>query len=104
MIGISTSKETYELIQESKREISNKNFMLHIRKRRKNFQRSNVALVHPTAAELRGITINIKRCALITIDENIAVEAAKIHTENKIKTPDFGLANAFILAAARKRD
>lgn len=31
----------------------------------------------------------VKRCALIVLDEIIAVEAAKIHAEKKIKTPDF---------------
>ena len=45
----------------------------------------------------------IKRCALIVLDESIAVEAAKIHAEKKIKTPDFGLADALILASARNR-
>jgi predicted nucleic acid-binding protein len=45
----------------------------------------------------------LRRCAVIPIDENIAVEAAKIHAENKITTPDFGLADAFILASARAR-
>jgi len=45
----------------------------------------------------------MKRCALIVLDENIAVEAAKIHAENKIRTPDFGLADAIILASARNR-
>ncbi len=45
----------------------------------------------------------MKRCALVSLDENIAVEAAKIHAEIKVKTPDFGLADAFILASARNR-
>jgi len=45
----------------------------------------------------------IKRCALIVLDDIIAVEAAKIHAEMKIKTPDFGLADALILASARNR-
>ena len=45
----------------------------------------------------------VKRCALIVLDEIIAVEAAKIHAEKKIKTPDFGLADALILASARNR-
>jgi predicted nucleic acid-binding protein len=45
----------------------------------------------------------IKRCAVVLLDENIAVEAAKIHAENKVKTPDFGLADAIILASARSR-
>jgi len=45
----------------------------------------------------------LKRCAWVALDENIAVEAAKIHAENKIKTQDFGLADAFILASARNR-
>ncbi len=45
----------------------------------------------------------LKRCAVVLPDENIAVEAAKIHAENKVKTPDFGLADAIILASARSR-
>ncbi len=45
----------------------------------------------------------MKRCAMVTLDENIAIEAAKIHAENKMKFPDFGLADAFILASARNR-
>lgn len=45
----------------------------------------------------------LKRCAVVLLDENIAVEAAKIHAENKVKTPDFGLADAIILASARSR-
>ena len=46
----------------------------------------------------------LKRCAVIILDENIAVEAAKIHTENKVKTPGFGLAASFILTSARNRE
>ena len=45
----------------------------------------------------------IKRCAAVAFDVNIAVEAAKIHAENKVKTHDFGLADAIILASARSR-
>lgn len=45
----------------------------------------------------------MKRCAMVTLDENIAIEAAKIHAENKMKSLDFGLADAFILASARNR-
>ncbi|HIH43672.1 MAG TPA: type II toxin-antitoxin system VapC family toxin [Candidatus Methanoperedenaceae archaeon] len=45
----------------------------------------------------------MKRCAMITLDEHIAIEAAKIHAENKKKVSDFGLADAFILASARNR-
>ncbi len=45
----------------------------------------------------------MKRCATVVIDANIAVEAAKIHAENKALVPDFGLADAFILATARSR-
>jgi len=45
----------------------------------------------------------LKRCALVLLDENIAIEAAKIHAENKVKIPDFGLADAIILASARSR-
>jgi len=45
----------------------------------------------------------IKRCAIVALDEIISVEAAKIHAENKVKAPDFGLADAFILASARSR-
>lgn len=46
----------------------------------------------------------MKRCAVVLLDEYIAVEAAKIHAENKVKTPDFGLADAIILASARSRN
>ncbi len=46
----------------------------------------------------------MKRCAVVTLDEKIAIEAAKIHAENKVKTPDFGLADAIILASARSRN
>lgn len=38
------------------------------------------------------------------LDEKIAIEAAKIHAENKVKTQDFGLADAIILASARSRN
>ncbi len=45
----------------------------------------------------------MKRCAMVALNENIAVEAAKIHSGNKIKSPYFGLADAFILASARNK-
>ena len=45
-----------------------------------------------------------KRCAIIPIDEEIAVEAAKIHAEAKKKMEDFGLADAFVLATARYKN
>lgn len=45
----------------------------------------------------------MKRCALITIDADIAVNTAEIHAENKAVHSDFGLADAFILACARSR-
>lgn len=45
----------------------------------------------------------MKRCAIVVPDENIAVEAAKIHAENKTKSHDFGLTDAFILASARNK-
>jgi predicted nucleic acid-binding protein len=45
----------------------------------------------------------MKRCAVVLLDVNIAVEAAKIHAENKVKISDFGLADAIILASARSR-
>ena len=45
----------------------------------------------------------IERCALIPIDDVIAVEAAKIHVENRLKFKDFGLADAFIMASARSK-
>ncbi len=35
---------------------------------------------------------------------NKDIEAAKIHAENKMKSPDFGLADASILASARNRN
>lgn len=40
---------------------------------------------------------------MAALDGNIAVLAAKIHAENKIKSPNFGLADAFIFASARNR-
>ncbi|MCG2758940.1 MAG: type II toxin-antitoxin system VapC family toxin [Desulfobacteraceae bacterium] len=46
----------------------------------------------------------MKRCAIVVLDEKIAIEAAKIHAEKKVKTPDFGLADAIILASARSRN
>ncbi|NJD53783.1 MAG: type II toxin-antitoxin system VapC family toxin [Candidatus Methanoperedens sp.] len=45
----------------------------------------------------------MKRCAIVALDVNTAIEAAKIHAHNKIKIPDFGLADAIILASARSR-
>ncbi|VVB91569.1 tRNA(fMet)-specific endonuclease VapC [uncultured archaeon] len=45
----------------------------------------------------------MKRCAVVALEVKIAVEAAKIHAENKVKIPDFGLADAIILASARSR-
>jgi predicted nucleic acid-binding protein len=49
------------------------------------------------------INFIMKRCAVILLDEYIAIEAAKIHAENKVKISDFGLADAIILASARGR-
>jgi len=46
----------------------------------------------------------VKRCAAIPIDEEIAVEAAKIHAEAKETMEDFGLADAFVLASARYKN
>ena len=43
----------------------------------------------------------VKRCAVIPINEEIAVKAAKIHAEAKKTMEDFGLADAFVLASAR---
>ena len=45
----------------------------------------------------------MNRCAVVALEVNIAVEAAKIHAENKVKIPDFCLADAIILASARSR-
>ena len=45
----------------------------------------------------------MKRCAVVAFDVKIAVEAAKIHAENRVKISDFGLADAIILASARSR-
>ncbi len=45
----------------------------------------------------------MKRCAMAALNVNIAVEAAKIYAENKVKVTDFGLADAIILASARSR-
>ncbi len=46
----------------------------------------------------------VKRCAVIPIDEKIAVEAAKIHAKAKKTMKDFGLADAFVLASARYKN
>jgi len=46
----------------------------------------------------------MKRCAVVALDVNIAIEAAKIHAVNKVETHDFGLADAIILASARSRE
>ncbi len=45
----------------------------------------------------------MKRCAVVSLDINIAIESAKIHAENKAKFDDFGVADALILASARSR-
>lgn len=39
----------------------------------------------------------MKRCAMVTLDENIAIAAAKIHAESKIKFSEFGLDDAVML-------
>jgi len=46
----------------------------------------------------------VKLCAVIPIDEKIAVEAAKIHAKAKKTMKDFGLADAFVLASARYKN
>ena len=43
----------------------------------------------------------MERCAVIPIDDEIAIEAAKIHADAKETMGDFGLADAFVLASAR---
>ena len=53
------------------------------------------------AEERKDFIMN--RCAVVALEVNIAVEAAKIHAENRVKTHDFGLADAIILASARSR-
>ena len=53
-------------------------------------------------AEVRKDFI-MKRCAVVAFDVKIAVEAAKIHAQNRVKTHDFGLADSIILASARSR-
>lgn len=45
----------------------------------------------------------LRRCVLILDDEKIAIEAGRLHAEMKRKVNDFGLADAFIIAAARKK-
>ncbi|GBE56340.1 tRNA(fMet)-specific endonuclease VapC [archaeon BMS3Bbin16] len=45
----------------------------------------------------------VDRCVLIQTDENIAVEAGRLHGEMKPLVRDFGLADAFILASARSK-
>lgn len=43
------------------------------------------------------------QCALIVTDEDIALHAGEIHATFKKKMPDFGMADAFVLASARDR-
>lgn len=45
----------------------------------------------------------LDRCVFVADDEEIASEAGKIRAEMKRKMPTFGLADAFILATARKK-
>ena len=55
------------------------------------------------AEQKKGSVLSWKG-VIIPIDEEIAIEAAKIHAESKKTMEDFGLADAFILASARYRN
>lgn len=46
----------------------------------------------------------LDRCVFIPADEDIAIEAGKLHGVLKPRIRNFGLADSFILAAARSRD
>jgi len=46
----------------------------------------------------------LHRCVFVPADEEIALEAGKIHAQMKKKVRDFGLADAFILATANKKN
>jgi predicted nucleic acid-binding protein len=54
-------------------------------------------------AELRRAFIK-SRSALIPLDENLAVEAAKIDVTMKMKVHGWGLADSIVLSTARNRE
>lgn len=55
-------------------------------------------------AEAEEATAKIlDECASIETDASISLAAGRIHAEMKQKMPDFGMADAFILACARDR-
>ena len=45
----------------------------------------------------------LKRCVVVELDEEIGIEAGKIHAEMKPKVKDFGMIDALILASANKK-
>ena len=45
----------------------------------------------------------LERCAVVELDEEIGLEAGKIHAEMKPKVRDFGMIDALILASAKKK-
>lgn len=45
----------------------------------------------------------LKRCVVVELDEEIGIEAGKIHAEMKPKVKDFGMIDALILASAKKK-
>ena len=57
----------------------------------------------PTKAEERLEFIK-GRCAIIELDEKLAVEAAKINFEMKKNVEGWGLADSIVLATARRKD
>ncbi len=45
----------------------------------------------------------LRRCVVVELDDEIGIEAGKIHAEMKPKMKDFGMIDALILASAKKR-
>ena len=45
----------------------------------------------------------LNRCVVVEFDDEIGVEAGRIHAEMKSRVRDFGMIDALIIASARKR-
>ena len=64
---------------------------------------SRIARTKSATAASDAITFILHRTALVEHDTTIALEAGHIHVDMKGKHRGFGLADAFVLAAARSR-
>ncbi len=57
--------------------------------------------VDGSGKERVGFILN--RCVVVELDDEIGVEAGRIHAEMKSRVRDFGMIDALIIASARKR-